>query len=272
MVSPHNLEKKITYPILRKKSEVSDSLLKEFLDEKYLLYNNFNFIENDPIQIPHLFQKKEDIEIAGFLAATLAWGNRKTIISNANKLLQWMDYQPHQFITSFSKADTKPFKKFVHRTFNGDDCIAFLLALQNIYKHHKGLENVFCLESKVKSSISNFKTIFFETDHLERTRKHVSDPENGSAAKRLNMYLRWMVRKDNYGVDFGIWKNINTASLYLPLDVHTGNISRKLGLLKREQNDWRAVEEISDRLREFDPQDPIKYDFALFGLGAIEGF
>lgn len=252
--------------------KLSKSLLKDFLDEKYVLYNQTNFIENDPIGIPHRFVKKEDIEIAAFLAATISWGNRKSVIANANKLMDWMEQEPHQFILNFSKTDTKPFKKFVHRTFNGEDCIYFLSALKNIYTKHGGLENVFVNTESTGLGISNFRNIFFEINHPHRTRKHVSDPAMGSASKRLNMFLRWMVRKDECGVDFGIWKQIKPSSLYLPLDVHTANISRKLKLLTRTQNDWRAVEEITSQLRILDPDDPIKYDFALFGLGAIEGF
>jgi uncharacterized protein (TIGR02757 family) len=251
--------------------------LKSFLDEKYLLYNNRSFIETDPISIPHLFTKKEDIEIAGLLAATIAWGQRKSIISNANKLVIWMDNSPHEFILNYSEKELSPFKTFVHRTFNGDDCVFFIRSLRNIYKNHDGLENIFAKglhreDTNIENAILSFRTTFLEIKHLQRSEKHISNPLAKSSAKRLCMYLRWMVRKDNKGVDFGIWKSIIPSQLCLPLDVHTGNVSRKLGLLKRQQNDWRAVEEITNVLKQFDPKDPVKYDFALFGLGAFEGF
>lgn len=241
--------------------------IKSFLNECYFKYNRKNFIEHDPVLIPHQFEKKEDIEIAGFLAATLAWGNRKSIINNAGKLIKWMDNAPHDFILNHKKQDLKPFESFIHRTFNGKDCVFFIKALQNIYRNHDGLENAFAQGADLKERIVNFRTLFIETPHLSRSEKHLSNPAKKSSAKRLCMYLRWMVRKDKMGVDFGIWKQISPAELCLPLDVHTGNISRKLGLLKRQQNDWQAVEEITTVLKSFDSQDPVKYDFALFGLG-----
>lgn len=244
----------------------------DFLDESYLRYNSHAFIDNDPVCIPHLFHKKEDIEIAGFFAATLAWGNRKSIINNALKLVTWMDHSPHDFILNHSKTNLKPFEKFVHRTFNGTDCLFFIKSLKNIYQNHGGLEAVFYAPNTqqdfiLKDNIVNFRKIFLELKHVPRSDKHLSNPAQKSTAKRLCMYLRWMVRQDNKGVDFGIWKNINMKDLCLPLDVHTGNVSRTLGLLKRTQNDWQSVEEITQVLRSFDPIDPIKYDFALFGLG-----
>lgn len=242
--------------------------IKEFLEEAYLKYNNKQFIENDPVCIPHLFTKKEDIEIAGFLAATIAWGNRKSIITNATKLMQWMDFQPYDFILHHTKKDTKSFSKFVHRTFNGTDCLFFLSSLQNMYKNHGGLEQAFVGNSDdVKEHIVNFRKLFLSTSHLSRSEKHISNPEQKSSSKRLCMYLRWMVRDDNFGVDFGIWKNIKPSQLCLPLDVHTGNVSRTLHLLQRKQNDWQAVQEITQALRSFDANDPVKYDFSLFGIG-----
>jgi len=248
------------------------SNIKEFLDEKYYHYNTTLFIENDPVSIPRLFTKKEDIEIAGFLAATIAWGNRKSIITNASKLMNWMDHSPHDFILHHSKKDLKPFENFVHRTFNGNDCLFFINGLKNIYVNHQGLEAAFALPEKnvnigLKHNISKFREQFLEVNHLARSEKHISNPLQKSSAKRLCMYLRWMVRKDKKGVDFGIWKKISPADLCLPLDVHTGNVSRTLGLLKRKQNDWQAVEEITGVLKQMDPKDPIKYDFALFGIG-----
>lgn len=260
---------------MKKKKDIS--LLKDFLEEKYLLYNNKSFIPTDPIQIPHQFSKKEDIEIAGFLAATIAWGQRKSIIHNSNKLMLWMDNAPYDFIVHHSKKDLEPFKKFVHRTFNGTDCTFFIQSLQNIYKKHGGLENAFSKgiqkkDENIKNSIIGFRKLFLDFKHESRSEKHISNPDAKSSAKRLSMYLRWMVRNDKKGVDFGIWKNISPSQLCLPLDVHTGNVGRKLGLLHRTQNDWQAVEEITSVLKRFDKNDPVKYDFALFGLGAFEKF
>lgn len=249
--------------------------LKEFLDSKVIQYNNPKFIESDPIQIPHLFSKKEDIEIAGFLTATIAWGNRKSIINNANRLMDLLDHSPHDFIINHQDTDLEKLSPFVHRTFNGDDCMQFIKSLQHIYKKHNGLETVFSKHAQKKSlqlAISKFKTTFFEVNHLQRTEKHVSDPLKNSAAKRINMFLRWMVRNDNTGVDFGIWKSISPAQLSCPLDVHSGNVARKLGLLKRKQNDGKALLELDTNLRKLDLIDPVKYDFALFGLGVFEGF
>jgi uncharacterized protein (TIGR02757 family) len=246
--------------------------IKDLLDERYLKYNNRSFIENDPISIPHQFTKKEDIEIAAFLSATIAWGNRKSIINNATKLMTWMDNAPHAFILDHSKKELKPFEKFVHRTFNGKDCIFFLQSLKNIYTNYNGLEAAFKnkidpFDQNLKYNIVSFRNLFLDTTHLSRSEKHISNPIQKSSAKRLCMFLRWMIREDKKGVDFGIWKNIKAQDLCLPLDVHTGNVSRTLGLLKRTQNDWQAVEEITSVLRQFDPKDPVKYDFSLFGIG-----
>lgn len=251
--------------------------VKELLDEKYFQFNNTSFIQTDPISIPHQFSKKEDIEIAGLLVATIAWGQRTSIISNGNKLMRLMNDEPYEFIMNFSKKDAIRFEGFVHRTFNSVDCVFFLNALKNIYTKHGGLENAFSGqiskdEQDVKNAITNFRGLFLSIPHQSRSDKHVSNPSAKSSAKRLCMFLRWMVRKDKHGVDFGIWKSINSSQLCLPLDLHTGNVSRKLGLLNRTQNDWQAVEEITTVLRSFDRKDPIKYDFSLFGLGAFEGF
>lgn len=247
--------------------------LKDFLNEKAEYYETLKFITSDPIQIPHLFSKKEDIEIAGFLAASIAWGQRPTIIRNATFLVEHMDMAPFDFITNFTIDDLEPFSNFKHRTFNFDDLKAFFLSLQNIYKKHGGLENVLSQNPEnMAENISLFKKTFFESDHLPRTQKHVSDPLKGSAAKRLNMYLRWMSRSATGSVDFGIWTKLQPQYLYLPLDVHTANVSRKLGILTRKQNDWKALEEVMITLRKLDENDPVKYDFALFGLGVFEGF
>ncbi|NHN24632.1 TIGR02757 family protein [Flavobacterium jejuense] len=249
--------------------------LKEFLDEKVVLYNNPTFIESDPIQIPHAYTLKEDIEIAGFLAATIAWGNRKMIINNAQKLMNIMGNTPYDFIMSHKEDDLEKLDGFVHRTFNSLDAVTFVKGLKNIYQNHNGLESIFAKNSESHSnqkSISEFKKVFFEIPHQQRTTKHISDPLNNSAAKRINMFLRWMIRKDNKGVDFGIWKTISPASLSCPLDVHSGNVARKLGLLTRKQNDAKALLELDTNLRKLDPSDPVKYDFALFGLGIFEKF
>ena len=252
-------------------------LLKEFLDEKYFLYNHKKFIESDPICIPHQFTKKQDIEIAAFLAATIAWGNRQSIIKNAGKLMQFMDFEPHSFVTNATAKDIKVFSKFVHRTFNGDDCMFFIQSLKHLYKKNESLELLFSKGIKpsdetIKNGIVSFREEFFDIQHPLRTQKHVSNPIKNSSSKRLCMFLRWMVRTDKAGVDFGIWKTIKPSQLCLPLDLHTGNVSRKLGLLKRTQNDWQAVEEVTALLRQLDNKDPVKYDFALFGLGVFEKF
>ena len=250
--------------------------LKDFLDEKFDLYNRESFIDSDPIQIPTRFSKKEDIEIAGFLSAGIAWGQRPTIIRNANRLMELMDEQPFEFVMNASDIEFNTFKDFKHRTFNGEDCIFFLKSLRNIYRTHSGLESVFTLGYKqsgnIKGALSYFRKVFFKIDHQQRTQKHISNVDKKSAAKRLNMFLRWMVRKDERAVDFGLWSGINSSDLYLPLDVHTGNVGRKLGLLTRKQSDWQSVDEITTNLRKLDPADPVKYDYALFGLGIFEKF
>jgi uncharacterized protein (TIGR02757 family) len=250
--------------------------LKVFLEQKVNTYNRESFIETDPIQIPKIFSTKENIEISGFLAATLAWGQRPTIIRNALQLMKLMNNNPIHFLIHAPNDDWDDFLSFKHRTFNGTDCIFFLKSLRNIYLNHGGLEQVFTdgyfIDQTISGALVHFRKVFLEIEHEHRSEKHVSDVAKGAAAKRLNMFLRWMVRHDNSGVDFGLWKQIPASKLMLPLDVHTGNVSRQLGLLARSSNDWRAVEEITAKLREFDPEDPIKYDFALFGLGVFEKF
>ena len=253
--------------------------LKEFLDTKVELYNTTKFIESDPIQIPHhlrdLGASKEDIEIISFLVATIAWGNRKSIITNGNRLVQLMGNSPFDFITNFTNKDAKYLSGFVHRTFKENDLAYFIIALQHIYLNHDGMESLFSKNIKDNSlqyAIHQFKNTFFSLPHLQRTKKHVSDPLKNSAAKRINMFLRWMIRNDQKGVDFGLWNSISPSLLSCPLDVHTGNISRKLGLITRKQNDAKALVELDLSLREMDPIDPVKYDFALFGLGVFESF
>lgn len=248
--------------------------IKPQLDKFADKYNTLEFIPSDPIQVPHRFSRKEDIEISAFLTATIAWGQRKSIINNANRLMQMMDNAPYEFITEGSEdSDWLPVRQFVHRTFNGEDCLFFLRSLKNIYQNHGGLEAAFCNayndSQTIYGALSEFYKIFFSIPYLERTTKHISNVAKNSSAKRLNMFLRWMVRCDDNDVDFGLWKNIPASALMLPLDVHTGNVARALGLLSRQQNDWKAVEEITSVLRMFDSVDPIKYDFALFGIGAF---
>lgn len=241
----------------------------DLLEQKYLTFSQADFIENDPILIPHRFSKKEDIEISGFLAAIIAWGQRKTIINNAKRILTIMDNAPFDFICNHQETDLIKTKGFVHRTFNADDLMYFFSALKRIYLKHGGLETVFSINPSdvMADRLSKFKKLFFDQEHLKRTEKHLADPLKGSTAKRLNMYLRWMVRTDKEGIDFGIWRKIETKHLMLPLDIHTSKVGRSLGLLNRKQNDWKAVEEVTANLRTFDAIDPVKYDFALFGMG-----
>ena len=255
--------------------KVNKEEILSFLNYKSNQYNNIKFIETDPIQIPHLFNKKEDVEISGFLTSTISWGNRKSIIKSAEKLIELLDHSPYDFILNHKKRDLDTLKPFVHRTFNGIDLIQFVKSLKHIYRNYNGLEEIFrnnIKDDSLQYAIHKMKKIFFEIPHTNRTKKHISDPMRGSAAKRINMFLRWMVRDDTRGVDFGIWKSISPKYLSCPLDVHTGNVARKLGLIQRKQNDHKAVMELDKKLREFDLIDPVKYDFALFGLGVFEKF
>lgn len=250
--------------------------LKQLLDEKYLEYNKSEFfIETDPIQIPKCFEEKEDIEIAGFLAASLAWGQRPTIIKKCKELMQLIDYAPHDFVMQAEDQDYERFCNFKHRTFNSYDCVYFLKSLANIYRHHGGLETVFTRAYQKHQDmfevLKEWYSVFTSLPAETRVLRHIANVEKGSAAKRVNMFLRWMVRHDGE-VDFGLWKDIPTSALLIPLDLHTGNVSRQLGLLTRNQNDRKAVEELTARLREMDPVDPIRYDFSLFGLGAFEKY
>lgn len=254
---------------------LSKTELKEFLDYKVDEFNRPEFIELDPISIPHQFSLKEDIEISAFLTATISWGNRKAILKAANQMMQIMGESPYDFIMNCGDFKSDRISKFYYRTFNGVDLSYFLESIRNIYVNHGGLERIFNELTSgytIQESISEFKNIFFELPHPYRTQKHVSDPKSGSAAKRINMMLRWLIRKDNKGVDFGLWEEISPSKLSIPLDVHSGNTARKLGLLTRKQNDAKAVADLDSILREFDPTDPVKYDFALFGLGVIEKF
>lgn len=249
--------------------------LKEFLDSKVIQYNNPDFIETDPISVPHRYAIKEDIEIAGFLAATIAWGNRKMITKNGHRIMDLLGNSPHDFILNHKTSHLDRLDGFVHRTFNSEDLKYFITALKHIYINHGSLEKVFIQYATTDSlqvAIHQLSKIFFEIPHPARTIKHVSDPDKNSAAKKINMYLRWMIRNDNRGVDFGIWKTLQPSQLSCPLDTHSGNVARKLGLLERKQNDSRAVIELDNSLRLLDAHDPVKYDFALFGLGVFENF
>jgi len=252
---------------------MTHSELKEFLDEKVAQYLRPDFVGDDPISIPHQFEKKEDIEISAFLSATIAWGRRAMIMKNARHMMQIMDNSPYNFIMNASDKEINNSLNFCHRTFQGIDLHTFILALRNIYQNHNGLEACFYTKKEdMSEGISNFKKIFFSIEHPQRSEKHISDPLKGSAAKRLIMFLRWMVRSNKEGVDFGIWKSLDPGQLSCPLDVHTANVSRKLGLIKRKANDWKTVKELDAHLRKFCPEDPAKYDFALFGLGVYEKF
>ena len=222
------------------------------------------------IQIPHKFTKKEDIEIIGFITAIIAWGNRTMIINNCKKLIEIMKPSPYEFIVNYQEQPLV----FVHRTFNSVDLNFFFISLQNIYLNYQGLEDVFTkgysANQSVKEAIIYFRAIFFSLEHEKRTEKHIANPAKKSAAKRINMFLRWMIRQDSTGVDFGLWKNINQKDLFCPLDVHTSRVARKLGLITRKQDDWQALEELNIHLLSFDEKDPVKYDFALFGISAFE--
>lgn len=248
--------------------------LKEFLDEKVVAFNTVDFIEPDPISVPHRYTRKEDIEISSFLASSIAWGNRKMITKNGHYMMDLLGNAPYDFVMSHSEQQLERLDAFVHRTFNGTDFTYFIKSLKHIYTHHGGLESIFIkhqTEDSLQPAIHALHTIFFEIEHPSRTRKHVADPQKGSVAKRINMCLRWLCRKDNAGVDFGIW-NIHPSKLSCPLDVHSGNVARKLGLIQRKNNDIKALEELDASLRALDPNDPVKYDFALFGLGIFEKF
>ena len=246
--------------------------LKNFLDEKYQEYNNVKFIKDDPIQIPHLFTNHKDIEIAGFLASIISWGNRKSIINNAKKMMNLLDNSPYDFIKNCKDSEIKRLE-FVHRTFNSIDFRFFLHSLKYIYTQNDSMEDVFLDNDSnfMFDGIINFRKIFFSVNHEKRSQKHISNPLKNSCCKRINMFLRWMVRNDQ-NVDFGIWKKIKKSKLSCPLDVHTGRVARKLGLINRKQNDFKSLCELDKNLRLLDKEDPVKYDFSLFGLGMYEGF
>jgi uncharacterized protein (TIGR02757 family) len=255
---------------------MTDAALKDLLDDLHDSYNNRSFIQEDPISIPHLFQCLQDREIAGLWTAVLSWGQRKTIIQNAKNLMELMDFAPYDFVRNHSESDRKRFLQFRHRTFQPTDTLYFLDFFQRYYNRNKSLETAFTRfmnpgDTHVGNAIAGFHTLFFDSHNApSRTRKHISTPEKKSSCKRLNMFLRWMVRKDSSGIDFGIWRSIRKDQLLIPLDIHVDRVSRRLGLLIRKQTDWKSVLELTQRLKKFDPDDPVKYDYALFGLGVLE--
>lgn len=257
-------------------NKYSRDVLYNLLESKFKEYNTKDFIALDPVCIPHRFSKKEDAEIMGFIAAVLAWGQRKTIINKCTELIERMDGAPHQFITQHQETDLQQLEGFVHRTFNDTDLLYFVYALKEMYTEYTSMEEVF-LKGMNKSSLNTesgliaFRNYFFSFEHPHRTRKHISSPETKSACKRLNMFLRWMVRRDKKGVDFGIWTKIQPAQLVCPCDVHVDRIARQLGLITRKQLDWQTAVELTNNLKNLDPKDPVKYDFALFGMGVVEG-
>lgn len=249
--------------------------LGELLERLHDKYNTADFIPNDPISIPHRFSAQEDIEISGFLAATIAWGNRKAIVKSAGRMMEYMDDTPYDFVMNASDTELDKVTTYVHRTFNGEDFRSFIIALRRMYEAHGTLggffERAFAETGDMMDVLSLFRREFLLAEHNPHCEKHISSIDRKASCKRLNMYIRWMVREDGRGVDFGLWRTIPTSALYLPLDLHTGNMGRALGLLKRKQNDWRAVEEITLALRTFDPFDPVRFDYSLFGAG-IDGF
>ncbi len=275
----------------------SDKSLKEFFDKKVIQYNQVAFIKDDPVCIPHLFTKKADIEIAGLFAAVFAWGNRTTIINKSRELMQLMDHAPHDFCLHHSNKDLQKLEGFKHRTFNTTDLYYFIEFLKYHYTHHKSLEEAFLIQKfpllsgradsiapgdkigggedggMAEKCLTHFHNYFFSLKHIpNRTKKHIATPYKGSTCKRLNMYLRWMVRNDKMGVDFGIWEKIKPSDLICPIDLHVARVAKRFGLLDRKQIDWQAGVELTKYLRTLDPLDPVKYDFALFGLGVIEKY
>lgn len=251
--------------------------LQDFFNRKVKEYNQPSFIASDPVCIPHLFTKKQDIEIAGFFAAIFAWGNRTTIINKSKELMQLMQMQPHSFCLHATTNELKKLEGFKHRTFNTTDLLYCIEFFKQHYSQYESLENAFMPANQppasIKEALSYFHHYFFLLEEAPlRTKKHISTPEKGSSCKRLNMFLRWMVRKDKAGVDFGIWKNIQPSQLICPIDVHVARVAKRFNLLDRKQTDWLAAEELTNYLKKLDPKDPAKYDFALFGLGVIEKY
>lgn len=252
------------------RKRISPAQLAALLEEAYAVHARPDFIADDPIQLPRSCNTREDAEVIGLLTATIAWGQRRTIIANAWKLMDLMDHAPHAFVMEAGASDLDRARRFVHRTFNGEDLRHFIRGIRHLYNNYGGLEEAFLVDGSLGDmarAIHRFKQRFFEPRHLQRTEKHVADPIKGSNAKRINMYLRWMVRPADRGVDLGLWKRIRTADLMVPLDVHTGRVARVLGLLERGQDDWKSVVELTEALRKLDPVDPVRFDIALFGIG-----
>lgn len=249
--------------------------LHDLLEHLHDKYNRPEFIEPDPISIPHSFSDRHDKEVAGFLAAAIAWGNRKAIVKSARRMMQYMDNAPADFVRNASPAELRHLQNYVHRTFNGQDFTDFVLGMRHIITQHGGIgeffESRYAATGDIATTLSEFRREFLSCEHNPHCEKHISSIDKGAACKRLNMYLRWFVRRDDRGVDFGLWRSIPMSALYLPLDVHTGNMGRALGLLQRKQSDWKATAEITAALRNFDPSDPVRYDYSLFGAG-IDGF
>lgn len=254
---------------------ISREELGELLERLHDKYNNPDFIEADPISVPHSFSSRDDREVAGFLASTIAWGNRKAIVKSAHRMMHYMDNAPAEFVREASDEELCRLQSYVHRTFNGQDFIDFVRSIRHIYDRWGGIgcffESRYAETRDMAQVLSEFRREFFAVDHNPHCEKHLSSIDKGAACKRLNMYIRWFVRRDERGVDFGLWRTIPMSALYLPLDVHTGNMGRALGLLSRRQSDWKATVEITESLRGFDPEDPVRYDFSLFGAG-IDGF
>lgn len=251
--------------------------LKNFLDRKAAQYNRPSFIKDDPVAVPHLFSRKQDIEIAAFFAAVFAWGNRSVIISKSKELMQRMDNAPYDFCLHHNDNDLKKLTGFKHRTFNDTDLLYFILLLHHHYQKHDSLEDAFLIKEEkhflMREALINFYHYFFSIEDFPlRTQKHIASPEKNATCKRLNMFLRWMVRKDTNGVDFGLWKKIKAADLICPIDLHVARVAKRLNLLDRKQTDWNAAEELTTQLKQFDKNDPVKYDFALFGLGVVEKY
>ncbi|MFI3303017.1 MAG: TIGR02757 family protein [Rikenellaceae bacterium] len=253
---------------------LSHTELLELLEELHDRFNQSSFVEADPISIPHRYSSREDREVAGFMAATIAWGNRKAIVKSAHRMMEYMDDTPHDFVLNASEQDLQRLGGYVHRTFNGLDFRDFVLCLRGIYSRKGGIGNFFeghyAANQSIPLALADFRKEFFAAEHQPRCEKHLSSIDKGAACKRTNMFIRWMVRQDNRGVDFGEWTKIPMSAIYIPLDVHSGNVARALGLLTRKQSDWKATAELTSRLKDFDANDPVKYDFALFGAG-IEG-
>jgi uncharacterized protein (TIGR02757 family) len=254
----------------RKVNKLAKADIQEILDQAIEQFNHRSFIENDPIRIPHLFQQRQDIEIAGFLVALISWGNRKAIINRGLDWMEVMGNEPYRFVMDANPAEWKELSKLIYRTLSSEDIIEIGSCLKRAYSEVDSLEHWFQIgfeKGGSKEGISHFREAFFKESTLLRAQKHVGNPAQNSAAKRVNMFLRWMVRKDVKGVDFGIWNNIPMSELSIPLDVHSGNIARELKLLSRKADDWKAVEELDSVLRSMNPTDPVIYDFALFGIG-----